>query len=135
MLLDPRAKGHLIKTPTLAIRGPFLSLWSWLSKRLPKHYKLLLLPCLPPSNGWNQNANSKDTMQFRWRDLRSLSLNWPQCFLAEDMIPLFQIWHTKFKGGKQSKILPGMILMNHKTTTISQYPKNMVVTSITNNSN
>lgn len=44
----PKVKDQLRKTLTPGMRSPLLSYWSWLSKRLPKHYRPLLLPWLPP---------------------------------------------------------------------------------------
>lgn len=35
---------YLTKTPTVSIRRPLLNCWLWLSRRLLKHYRLLLLP-------------------------------------------------------------------------------------------
>lgn len=47
-MLPLRTKGRLTSTPTAGLRKHLLSCWSGLSNRLPKYYRLLLVPMVIP---------------------------------------------------------------------------------------
>jgi hypothetical protein len=59
MVIPPRAKDYLRKTPTPGMRSHSLSCWSGMPERLPKHYPLVLLP-LVVSQRWKVSP-------FCWR--------------------------------------------------------------------
>lgn len=50
-MLPPRAIDQRTISPTPSMRSSLLSCWSELSKRIPKYYKLLLLPLVVPREG------------------------------------------------------------------------------------
>lgn len=45
-MLPSRAEDNLTKPPALVLKNHLLSYWPGLCKRIPKHYKLLLLPLI-----------------------------------------------------------------------------------------
>lgn len=48
MVLPPRARDQLTRTPTPCMKNLLWSCWSGMSIRLPKYYRLLLVPVVPP---------------------------------------------------------------------------------------
>lgn len=50
-MLPPRAIDQRTLSPTPIMRSPLLSCWSELSERIPKYYKLLILPLFVPREG------------------------------------------------------------------------------------
>lgn len=75
--VSPRAKDHLTKLLTASMKPTLMSCWPGLSKRLSKHYRLLLLPLVVPSP-ISQGVEDKSVLPktlctFRHKTQRPLS--------------------------------------------------------------
>lgn len=103
MMLPPRAIDHLAKTSTLGMRNPLWSCWSDLLKRLPKHYKWLLLSLVAPQPC---PRVAEDTMHFRHRTQRTRA---GSDLKASSLSPSFcntRKGNVNFRRKEQATVLP-----------------------------
>lgn len=93
------------KTPTDS-RSFSFNCWSGLSKKPPKHYRLLLLPFVVSKSLWVKSLQMKTLMYFGHRILEDLSWIWTESLLPNNlavMVPASAMQTSK--GGKQPIVL------------------------------